>query len=113
MSGSDGLNDECDIFADPVFHVNGIGVRKVEPRHTPTVINAVFNFRNFWDGRANNVFNGVDPFGLRNGNAVVFKKNGAIRKVDLRNSSLASQAVGPPMSDFEMICTGRQFAKFG
>ncbi len=111
--GDDGLNDTCDNFADPVFHVGGIGVRKVEPRHTPSVINAVFNFRNFWDGRANNVFNGVDPFGLRNGNARVFEKNGATRKVDLRNSSLASQASGPPMSDFEMICTGRKFAEMG
>ncbi|MFD2272955.1 cytochrome c peroxidase [Undibacterium arcticum] len=30
----------------------------MEPRNTPTVINATFNFRNFWDGRANNMFNG-------------------------------------------------------
>ena len=28
-------------------------------RNTPSVINAVFNFRNFWDGRAQNDFNGV------------------------------------------------------
>jgi hypothetical protein len=36
--------------------VNGqeLNTRKVEPRNTPTNINAVFNFRNFWDGRANN-----------------------------------------------------------
>lgn len=111
--GQDSVNDTCELFADPIFHVGGIGIRKVEPRHTPTVINAVFNFRNFWDGRANNVFNGVDPFGLRNGNARVFKKDGSARKVDLRNSSLASQAVGPPLSDFEMICTGRKFAEMG
>ena len=47
--------------------VNGklINTRKVEPRNTPTNINAVFNFRNFWDGRANNTFNGVNPFGRR------------------------------------------------
>jgi cytochrome c peroxidase len=90
-----------------------MGVRKVEPRNTPTVINAVFNFRNFWDGRANNVFNGVDPFGLRNGSARVFKKDGSSRMVDLRNSSLASQSVGPPVSDFEMICNGRKFADMG
>src|SRR5262245_51186482 len=25
-------------------------VRRVEPRNTPTVLNAVYNFRNFWDG---------------------------------------------------------------
>lgn len=107
------LDDDCHRYPDPVFHVGGTGVRKVEPRHTPTVINAVFNFRNFWDGRANNVFNGVDPFGLRNGSARVFKKDGSSRKVDLRNSSLASQAAGPPESDFEMICTGRKFSEMG
>src|SRR5437870_7907934 len=37
--------------------------REVEPRNTPTTINAVFNFRNFWDGRARNEFNGVNPIG--------------------------------------------------
>ena len=26
-------------------------------RNSPSVINAVFNFHNFWDGRANNIFN--------------------------------------------------------
>jgi len=40
--------------------------RKVEPRNTPTSINAAYTDRNFWDGRANNIFNGNDPFGLRN-----------------------------------------------
>ncbi len=49
----------------PVFNVAGYTVRQAAPRNTPTVINAVYNFRNFWDGRANNVFNGVDPFGER------------------------------------------------
>ena len=88
-------------------------MRKVEPRNTPTNINAVFNFRNFWDGRANNSFNGVDPFGLRNGMARVFKKNGSAVMVDLRNSSVASQAMGPPENDFEMICSGRKFAELG
>lgn len=113
VPGINELKDDCDRFPDPVFHVSGVGVRKVEPRHTPTVINAVFNFRNFWDGRANNVFNGVDPFGLRNGQARIFKKDGSTQKVDLRNSALASQAVGPPESDFEMICTGRKIAAMG
>ena len=41
----------------------GANVRRVEPRNTPTMINAVFNHRNFWDMRAQNVFNGVNPFG--------------------------------------------------
>ena len=50
---------------DPVFNVRGIKTRRVEPRNAPTVINAIFNDRNFWDGRAQSDFNGVDPFGSR------------------------------------------------
>ncbi|PPK18758.1 cytochrome C peroxidase, partial [Staphylococcus haemolyticus] len=56
---------------DPVFKVGSTNVRRVEPRNTPTTINAVFNFRNFWDGRAQDIFNGVSPFGLRDPNALV------------------------------------------
>ncbi len=54
--------ENCENLAD-IFHVNNLNTKRVEPRNTPTVINSVYNFRNFWDGRANNVFNGVDPFG--------------------------------------------------
>ena len=46
--------------------------RRVEPRNTPTVINAVFNHRQFWDGRAENVFNGVNHLGERDPDARVF-----------------------------------------
>ena len=36
---------------DPVWNIDGqVNVRRVEPRNTPTVINAVFNFTNFWGG---------------------------------------------------------------
>ena len=99
------------------FTVNGTNVRRVEPRNTPTVINAVLNFRNFWDGRAQNDFNGVSPFGARDPNAFLYKKdaNGNLVKtrVSLNNSSLASQAVGPPQSTFEMSAKDRPFAKIG
>ncbi|MHC5760756.1 cytochrome-c peroxidase [Nostoc sp.] len=102
---------------DPVFNVGGINVRRVEPRNTPTVINAAFNFRNFWDGRAQNVFNGVNPFGLRDPNAAVVKaatpNNLEFVKVSLKNSSLASQAVGPPLSSFESSADGRTFQEIG
>lgn len=105
-------------LADPDgFQVNGANVRRVEPRNTPTVINAVLNFRNFWDGRAQNDFNGVNPFGARDANAFLYKKdaNGNLvkTKISLNNSSLASQAVGPPQSSFEMSAVGRSFAKIG
>ncbi len=98
------------------FKVNDINVRRVEPRNTPSVINAVFNFRNFWDGRAQNDFNGVSPFGSRDPDANLFKfTNGTLvsTRVSLSNSSLASQAVGPPGNEFEMSARGRPFAKVG
>lgn len=104
--------DDCTLLPD-IFQVQGVNVRRVEPRQTPTVINAVFNFRNFWDGRASNHFNGVNPFGKRDPDAAVHAVRDGIlvpEKVDLENSSLASQAVGPPINPFEMSCEGRTYA---
>jgi cytochrome c peroxidase len=107
--------DTCNYTYDPDgFHLNGstTNTRRVEPRNTPTVINAVFNFRNFWDGRGNNVFNGGDPFGMRNPNALVWKlEAGILRKVpvSIPSSSLASQGSGPPLSGTEMSCSDRTF----
>jgi cytochrome c peroxidase len=112
--------DLCTPVPNDFWSVNGINVRRVEPRNTPTVINAVFNHRNFWDGRANNIFNGVNPVGLRGNedpNAGVWRVNdvGVVEKVQvaIENSSLASQAVGPPLSEFEMSCAGRTFPDLG
>jgi cytochrome c peroxidase len=110
-------SDHCGAPDLSIFHVGAAATRKVEGRNTPTVINAVFNFRNFWDGRANHIFNGASPFGLRDTAARVFEVNadGSIAPVAiaLENSSLASQAVGPATSDFEMSCSGRSFADIG
>ncbi len=113
-------NDIGGPFADPIFNAGGHNVRAVEPRNTPTMINAVFNFRNFWDGRARNEFNGVDPFGDLNPLARVLIANGqTLQKVRLtgnlrlENASLASQAAGPPLSDLEMSFANRTFAKVG
>ncbi len=166
-------NETCNLTYDPLivdangngsgnpFHVNGLIYRKVEPRQTPTVINAVFNFRQFWDGRASNQFNGVDPFGARTYQPQVSSLNadgvvellgnpqaattGILVSVPktasssdrerlvqrashvlegpqaqlmlvqplIENSSLASQAVGPPLSNFEMSCAGKTFADLG
>jgi len=113
---------ETDIYAiflpDPDgFQVGGVNTRRVEPRNTPTVINAIFNHRQFWDGRASNIFNGVNPFGENDPNAVVYKKmaNGNLKaiKIRLENASLASQAVGPPLSNFEMSIDGRTWQELG
>ncbi|MGO4330883.1 cytochrome-c peroxidase [Cupriavidus sp. 2TAF22] len=114
--------DDCTVVTDSVLHggtgfdLNGVNTRRVEPRNTPSVINAVFNFRNFWDGRGNNVFNGGDPFGLRNTQPLAWKfDKGVLRNVavSLSSSSLASQASGPPMSGNEMSCQGRAFVELG
>ena len=109
-------NDTCAPMLGDPSNIGGVLVRRVEPRNTPTVINAVFNFRNFWDGRANNHFNGVSPFGLRDTGAFVVEAQGGVAvqvKVDLENASLASQAVGPATNPFEMSCDGRTFADIG
>ncbi len=115
--------DETSV-ADPVWSIsdgNGgsVNVRRSTPRNAPPVINAVFNYRNFWDGRAQNTFNGVNPFGAGDPNAHLLQTDpnnpNATIDVTLRlsNSSLASQAVGPPGSDVEMSAAGRPFVKMG
>ena len=99
-------------------------VRNVEPRNTPSAINAVFNFRNFFDLRARNEFNGVDPIGDLDPYARVLISSGSgtggtLKKVSLsgvlrlEDSALASQAVGPALSDMEMSAANRTFAKLG
>jgi len=101
---------------DPVFNVNGVNVRQVTGRNTPSVINAVFNFANFWDGRASAFFNGSSPFGPLDPNAGVwFNTGGALtkQKVSIQFGSLASQATGPPLNDVEMSYRGRTFPQLG
>ncbi|MEZ5329053.1 MAG: cytochrome c peroxidase [Verrucomicrobiales bacterium] len=123
--------------------------RQVTPRNAPSVINAVFNARNFWDGRADPVFNGRTFWGLpdygtgkdaddkalrealtqqASAGLVVFRREGGeITPVKtwkpylrdpftfanrnpyyIANASLASQALGPIVSDVEMSHRGRQ-----
>ncbi len=116
--------EKCTTRTDDEFHIAAAGAnktlltRKVEPRNTPNVINAVFNIRQFWDGRANMDFNGVNPFGPRDANArivVLDPASGtlALQPFLLLGASLASQAVGPALSDFEMSCSNRSFADLG
>ncbi len=118
VSQVSGTSDQCARTPDEVFNVGHVGTRKVEPRNTPTVINAVFNHRNFWDGRANNVFNGSSPWGPRDPDAGVWVKLNAKtvvkQRLNLINSSLASQAVTPPVfNDVEMGCKGRGWPDIG
>jgi cytochrome c peroxidase len=110
-------DDQTFAASDPDFTVNGTPVRRTTGRNTPSVINAVFNFRNFWDGRAQNDFNGVDPFGSRDTAATVGKADadGNVSQVhvDIANASLASQAVGPPGNPVEMSSDGRTLSDIG
>ncbi len=104
---------------DPLgFSIGVANTRRVEPRNTPTMINAVFNHRQFWDGRAENVFNGVNHLGQRDPDARIYRSDNpdaapvAVR-VELVNASLASQAVAPIISDLEMAVPGRTPADVG
>jgi cytochrome c peroxidase len=109
--------DRGTLIPDAIFNVMSdsstpANVRQVEPRNTPSVFNAVFNFRNFWDGRAQNDFNGVNAFGARDANARVLRSDDPASvpvpvPISLANSSLASQAVAPTVSDFESSFDGR------
>lgn len=104
---------------DDIFKLLGRGTntRRVEPRNAPTVINAVFNFNNFWDGRADNIFNGSSPFGDADPDAGIWMPdetgNLVKQRVRIPFSSLASQAVGPPLSTTEMSYIGRTFPDIG
>ena len=125
-----------DTVPDPV--VVNRGFRRVESRHTPTFHGAAFNFDNFWDGRARFEFNGGSVQGASDPQAHIFvpdagapgtplvgATNGMVRPdmdpldpqfnepVRIKFSSLASQSVGPPLSDFEMSFSGRNWAKIG
>lgn len=109
--------DNGTLAADPAFtDADSVQYRRVEPRNTPTVINAVFNFSQFWDGRAHNIFNGDNPFGPADSRSHVIANNSGIlsaEKLRIRQSGLASQAVGPPLSGFEMSYVGRTWPKVG
>ena len=116
-----GLNDICGPASGLIFHAGAFPTRQVEPRNTPSVINAAFSHRQFWDGRANNLFNGVGPFGMRdilgdpNKRLIVLDANSKpqLGYLQLPDASLASQAVAPPVSAKEMSCNGRKFRDVG
>ena len=61
---ADGFSEDAvDVADSSGFSIASLNVRHVTPRNTPSVINAVFNVRNLWDGRASDIFTGVTPFG--------------------------------------------------
>ena len=116
--GSVGAFDAGVVRADATFNRFNINTRQVTGRNAPSVINAVFNHRNFWDGRAHNEFNGVNPFGDSDVNARVYETDpvtgeAIATQVRILDASLASQAVGPLNSSVEMAHGGRNFAQVG
>lgn len=117
VSRFDSTIDTCNRRADSVFHAGNAGTRRVTPRNAPSVINAVFNHRSFWDGRANNVFNGRSPWGDRDPDAGVWVKVNARtvskQRLRLMNSSLASLATAPPLNSTEMSCKNRTLKDIG
>lgn len=102
-----------------MFQSGGQRTRQITRRNSPSVINAVFNDRQFHDGRAESTFNGFSVFGdfdhqviLKK--AVLDKKTGAVTEflpvsIAIPNASLASQAVGPIVNEVEMSYLGRSF----
>jgi cytochrome c peroxidase len=99
------------------FQVNGINVRRVEPRNTPTVIDAIFNKLQFWDGSAKETFNGVNIKGAADLSAKVYKATKPNQltavSVSLNNSSIASLVTGPQLSPFEISADGRTLPQVG
>jgi cytochrome c peroxidase len=96
--------------------VGGLKVRQATHRNAPSVINAVFNVRNFWDGRASNVFTGRTPFGEADSGLNLLVADGSTlvpTRVRMENASLSSVAVAPPVNTIEMSYDGRSLAAFG
>jgi cytochrome c peroxidase len=104
-------------YPDPANPGARINTRKTTGRNTPSAVDAVFNFRNFWDGRAQNVCNGMNPFGARDNSAQLLAIGGdgklAAAHVAMQNSALCSQSLGPILSSTEMSADGRNFRQVG
>jgi cytochrome c peroxidase len=104
-------------YPDPSAPGKGLNTRQVTGRNTPSVVNAVFNFRNFWDGRAQNICNGTNPFGTRDKDThlLVVNDDGKLSSafVAMKNSALCSQALGPILSSVEMSAANRDFHQVG
>src|SRR5947209_7239764 len=104
-------------YPDPDAAGQVINTRRTTGRNTPSAVDAVFNFRNFWDGRAQNVCNGANPFGNRDKSAhlLVREPDGSLGAalINMQNSALCSQSLGPILSSTEMSADGRNFHDVG
>lgn len=109
--------DDCSGLPDPLHNILGLNTRQTTGRNAPHAVNAIFYVDAFWDGRARSEFNGVDPSGLGNPNAMVRKVDldGNITPcgVTMDRAALASQSIGPPLSGVEMSGLGRDWNDLG
>jgi hypothetical protein len=133
------LPDLGTVVDDPVPANQGF--RRIEPRNTPTFHGAAFNNDNFWDGRARMALNGGSVQGAADPQFHIWVNNGTAGgamhglpdpedpelplaewgpapgeepvPARIKFSSLGSQSLGPPLSDFEMSFAGRNWAKIG
>ncbi len=99
-----------------LFEIGGVRVRQATARNSPSIVNAVFNVRNFWDGRAKNIFTGATPFGDSDPALAAWVETDSVlsaERVRLDSASLASQAVGPALNGVEMSYDGRTWPKLG
>jgi cytochrome c peroxidase len=115
----------CDLNVDPIAGFAGTGgptgfnqFRRVEPRNTPTIDLAEFNFDNFWDGRARHDDNGGSVFGPADPQSHIFvdqTNSGTLTATRqlIKFTSIASLAKGPALSKFEMSYLNRNWAKIG
>ena len=97
-------------------NLHGLSLRQVTRRNAPSVINSVYVFRSFWDGRASDIFTGRTPFGDADTSAdVLVDLDGTLTAVNVRieKAGLASQAVGPPLDPMEMSYRGRSWPMLG
>ncbi len=104
------------VYDKPEFLSGELQVRGVTVRNSPSVINAVFNVLNFWDGRANQIFDGFTVNGLPEATPGIAVMRGGVlvrEQVRIANASLASQSVGPALDHLEMSYEGRTWPKLG
>ena len=115
--GERGAGDQgIDLYGAQDANVHGANVRQVTKRNAPSVINAVYSVRQFWDGRASDTFNGQNSSGdLAPTASVLVVRNGTLsrERVSIKQSGLASQALEPPIDDREMSYQGRTWPMLG
>jgi len=104
-----GIKLDDDGIPQAYDHVENLGDWLVTDKNAPASVDSN-SIHNFWDGRANNTFNGLDITGSPLTPLVTAS---GTRSVLIDNASQASQAVGPVNSSVEMAAAGRSMADVG